>query len=251
LAAGCERKPNGELEPPQTVEQGLEQAGQVLERGADKAGEALQRGVEKARPTVERGVKDVGEMIEDGAKKAAPALEDGVKKLGKAIEEGVEKTGEVLAEPAEKPSAEATFETQGTTELEGHAKFFEREGKVRVVVSVRAASPGAHGIHIHQKGDCSDLKGKSMGSHFDTRSHRHGLPRGTQHHLGDLGNIKVADDGRGELDVEVADATVAKPAPSSFVGKAIVIHASEDTGKGPTGNSGDPIACGVIKATST
>src|SRR5689334_16490342 len=55
LAGACDsRRNDAHRDQPQTIEQGLKQAGQALERGADKAGDALQRGVDKARPNVER-----------------------------------------------------------------------------------------------------------------------------------------------------------------------------------------------------
>lgn len=249
ITSACERKRDADdAEPAQTLEQGLKQAGKAIEHGAEKAGDALQRGVENARPSVERGVEKVGDMIERGAAKAGPAIEREAKRIGEAVERGVETTAGALAEPSDKPGATANFDTTApNVRLMGDAKFYERDGKVRVKVRISDAPAGPHGIHVHERGDCSDLKRKSMGAHFDPDHHQHGLPRSAKRHLGDLGNIEVDKEGRGELDISVDKATLGGDA-RSFAGKAIIIHKDKDTGAGASGNSGDVIACAVIKA---
>jgi Cu/Zn superoxide dismutase len=60
---------------------------------------------------------------------------------------------------------------------------------VKITVSVEDAPVGQKGIHIHEKGDCSDIPGKSMGGHFAPLAESHGLPDEARDgiHLGDLG----------------------------------------------------------------
>lgn len=230
VMGGCDRKAtDGKPGEPQTIEQGLKQAGQAIEHGADKAGAALERGVEKARPTVERGVDKVGEMLEEGAAKAGPALERGVKKLGHALERGVEETSTALKEPSDEPGASAHFVNAEGVDLDGDAKLFEKDGKLHVEISVTDAPPGTHHVDLHETGDCSDLKGKSMGRHL--------------HAPVDLGNIKVGDDGAGKIETALRGAGLKPEAKPNLVGKAIVIHA----GRGDRGASSEAIACGVIK----
>lgn len=251
LLVGCERKPeNAPAEPSEDLKQGVAKAGEAIERGVEKAGEAIEQGVQKAAPVLKEGAKDVGAAIERGVEKAGPALKEGVKDVGAAIERGVEKTGAAIAPDASsgEPRAEASFERAKGIALGGTAKFYEKDGSVVVIVTVEDATPGRHGIHIHEKGDCSDIPGKSMGAHFDPKKTKHGLPSARVRHLGDLGNIDVDKDGNGTLEIAVQDASLKENDTSSFIGKAIVIHAAEDTGKGSTGNSGNPIACGVIKS---
>jgi Cu-Zn family superoxide dismutase len=158
---------------------------------------------------------------------------------------------EASAQPApEAPMARAAtaeFVTVAGVELTGSARFTAEPDGVRARVDIDKATPGKHGIHVHQKGDCSDIAGKSMGTHFTPEEQPHGLPAAPAHHLGDLGNIEVAADGKGQLEIKIPNATLDE-GTSSFVGKALVIHAKEDVGTGPTGESGDPIACAVIKA---
>jgi Cu-Zn family superoxide dismutase len=87
-----------------------------------------------------------------------------------------------------------------------------------------------------------------MGEHFAPDEKQHGIP-GTSgaHHLGDLGNLTIDKDGDGELELTVAKANLREHDPLSFLGRAVVIHEKRDEGGQPSGNSGKPIACAVIK----
>jgi Cu-Zn family superoxide dismutase len=88
-----------------------------------------------------------------------------------------------------------------------------------------------------------------MGSHFAPRQETHGLPSFPEHHIGDLGNIEIRDDGSGRLEIVARDANLRKDDALSFRDRAIVVHERADKGKPPpSGDSGKPIACGVIQA---
>jgi Cu-Zn family superoxide dismutase len=142
--------------------------------------------------------------------------------------------------------AKAELQTAEGIALTGSADFVAEPDGVRARVQIEKAAPGKHGIHVHEKGDCSDIPGKSMGSHFAPDHKEHGLPQSPTRHLGDLGNIEVAADGKGQLEIKVLTATL-DDGPRSFAGKALVIHEKEDIGTGPSGESGTPIACGLIE----
>ena len=116
-------------------------------------------------------------------------------------------------------------------------------------MEVKNAPPGVKGIHIHQKPDCTDIPNKSMGDHFAPDVKEHGMPDSAAHHLGDLGNITIDKDGDGELKIKLAKANLLHGDALSLLGRAIVIHEKNDEGaaKQPSGNSGKPIACAVIK----
>jgi superoxide dismutase, Cu-Zn family len=144
-------------------------------------------------------------------------------------------------------TASAVLQTAPGVALSGKAEFSELPSGVRARVELANAKPGKHGIHIHQKGDCSDIPGKSMGEHFAPDAKEHGLLESPVRHLGDLGNIEVDADGTGAIDVEVPAAKL-DDGSHSYVGKALVIHEKEDVGTGPSGDSGSPIACAVIQA---
>jgi len=144
--------------------------------------------------------------------------------------------------------AEAKFEATAGSPLTGEAEFEETEAGLRVEVEIKSAPAGLKGIHVHEKGDCSNLKGKSMGAHFSPEQSGHGLPSAPTKHLGDLGNVKIEPDGEGKLEILVPKANLKPDDAFSFLGKALVIHASEDKGTGETGEAGEPVACAVIKA---
>jgi superoxide dismutase, Cu-Zn family len=151
---------------------------------------------------------------------------------------------------AEQPkrTAEGKIETIKELKLEGEVELSELAKGVRVYTKVSDAPPGRHGIHIHQKADCSDIPGKSMGEHFAPTGHEHGLPGAKERHTGDLGNLTVAQDGTGVLDVVIPDTNLKAGDRMSLLGRALVIHQSEDVGMGKSGQSGSPIACAAIKA---
>jgi Cu-Zn family superoxide dismutase len=149
--------------------------------------------------------------------------------------------------PAESRTASATLQAAPGVKLSGKGEFTSGPEGVRARVKIADARPGKHGIHVHEKGDCSDIPGKSMGPHFAPDAKQHGLLDSQVRHLGDLGNIEVAEDGSGDVDVLVPNATLDSGA-SSYVDKALVIHEKEDVGTGDSGESGTPIACAVIQA---
>ena len=164
-------------------------------------------------------------------------------------------------QPAERPAAsgvmdinetrrdaEAEFKSVDKMNLEGDVELDEVASGVRIEVEVENAPKGKKAVHIHQRDDCSDIAGESMGSHFAPAGSKHGYPTDPEHHLGDLGNMTVDDDGDGELEIIVARANLKPGDPMSLLGRAVVIHEGEDDGKGESGNSGKPIECAPIKA---
>ena len=144
--------------------------------------------------------------------------------------------------------AKAIFKAAPGIKLKGDAEFEIVEGGVKVEVEVKNAPQGTKGIHIHENPDCSNIPGKSMGEHFAPDVKQHGIPSGgAPHHLGDLGNITIDKDGEGELEFVVKGANLKDHDPLSLIGRAVVIHEKQDEGSQPSGNSGKPIACAVVK----
>jgi superoxide dismutase, Cu-Zn family len=146
--------------------------------------------------------------------------------------------------------AEANLEAAPGKHIEGKATFTEESDGVLVVLDVDAAPPGNKGVHVHEKADCSDIPGKSMGGHFNPQMADHALPsEEPTHHLGDLGNIVIRSDGKGRLQIKVPGANLQPNSPTSFLGRSIVVHEGSDVGKAeqPAGGSGTPAACGVIE----
>jgi len=131
----------------------------------------------------------------------------------------------------------------------GEADFEQVGSKVRIVIFVEGLKAGQeHGLHIHEKGDCSSGDGMSAGGHFNPHGKPHGNPSGSERHAGDLPSLKADKSGRAKVQVEVDGLTVAA-GPASVVGRAVIVHADPDDYKTqPTGNAGARLACGVIGA---
>jgi Cu-Zn family superoxide dismutase len=149
---------------------------------------------------------------------------------------------------SEGPRAKATIEARSDSTVTGTATFTELStGGVRVHVHVEKAPPGTHGLHVHEKGDCSDPKAMSAGGHFNPGGMPHSGPMDMKRHAGDLGNIEIGANGTGDLDI-TSDMLTVKPGPNSVVGRSVVFHEKADDFKTqPTGNAGGRFGCGVIQ----
>lgn len=141
----------------------------------------------------------------------------------------------------------ATFQPKSGSKLSGTATLTETPEGVKVTLAVEGISPGEHGAHVHEKGDCSAPDGASAGGHFNPATNPHALPSTNPRHLGDLGNITVGADGKGTLEIVAAGANLKAGDPNSFANRAIIIHEKKDDGGQPTGNAGGRIGCAEIK----
>lgn len=150
--------------------------------------------------------------------------------------------------PAPSKTIEVPLAAKSGSSLSGKATFAEVEGGVKVTVKVAGAPPGKVATHVHETGDCSAPDAKSAGGHFNPATKAHGLPPSGERHLGDLGNIEIKPDGTGVTEVTVMGATLKETDPSSYLGRAIIVHEKQDDGGQPVGNAGARIGCGVITA---
>ncbi len=142
----------------------------------------------------------------------------------------------------------ATIEPRSGSNVSGWATFTDRStGGVAVVVHIENAPPGTHGLHVHEKGDCSAPDASSAGGHFNPGRDPHAGPSETHRHAGDLGNITIEANGTGHLEL-VTDLLTVKPGPNSVVGKAVIFHEkADDLQTQPTGNAGGRLGCGVVQ----
>lgn len=142
--------------------------------------------------------------------------------------------------------AVAQLESRSGSLCTGEALFAQEGDMLRIVLKIKGATPGDHGAHIHEKGDCSAADGSTAGGHFNPGAHDHGGHSQSPRHAGDLGNITVAADGTGVLDVRVKGLTLADT-ELSVLGRAILVHEKpDDLRTQPSGNSGARICCGVV-----
>lgn len=143
---------------------------------------------------------------------------------------------------SERPQAVAWLQgEQRQSQIGGFAKFYATSfGGVLVEVEVyglpdKSGYSNFYALHIHEHGDCKD-QFMHTGEHYN--------PRGVQHpyHAGDMPPLISKNgyawesffDGRFSI--------------TELIGRAIVIHGGlDDFTTQPSGNSGEKIACGVIR----
>lgn len=139
--------------------------------------------------------------------------------------------------------------TAGST-VEGVVRFEQMDGGTEVYVSLRGLDPGAHGVHIHENGDCSAPDGSSAGGHWDPmNTNEHGGPFSEMEnrHMGDLGNFTAGDNGVASESITIPGMMVEGEYP--LAGQAIIVHSGrDDLETDPAGDAGNRMACGVIAA---
>ncbi len=149
------------------------------------------------------------------------------------------------------PAAKAALKDAQGKEV-GTATFEPSQGGVKIAVRVGGLAPGRHGFHVHAVGKCDPPDFKSAGGHFNPEGKKHGHMNPEGAHAGDLPNLTVGQNGKGEANYTAKGVTLGEGAGSLFgpEGTALVIHADPDDEKtDPTGNSGARVACGVIEKT--
>jgi Cu-Zn family superoxide dismutase len=136
------------------------------------------------------------------------------------------------------------YPTAGST-VEGKVTFTVEGDQVKVIAEVKGLTPGKHGFHIHEFGDCSGPDGMTAGGHFNPATKPHGAPDDHDRHAGDLGNL-VAD-ANGYARLEWSDPTLRLDGEGSILGRGVIVHVNpDDFTTQPTGNAGGRLACGVI-----
>ncbi len=146
-------------------------------------------------------------------------------------------------------AAKAELQPVSGNEARGTVEFYLAQPLMAINVDLSGLKPGNHGFHVHENGDCGGANAAAAGSHLNPNDTQHGGPTDAdhRHHAGDLGNVRAEDDGTVRQWLRTEDLQLQGPA--GIVGKAIVVHATDDDLKSqPSGESGEPIACGVIKA---
>lgn len=151
------------------------------------------------------------------------------------------------APPVAPELAVATAEVVGAegSGISGTVTFRDTGNGIAIEAKFSGLSPGSHGFHVHETGDCSgDFS--AAGGHFNPGGHAHAGPDAVEAHAGDLGNLLVASDGNAQITMMSRRFTLDE-APTGIVGRSVIVHAAaDDLATQPTGNSGARIACGVI-----
>lgn len=132
-------------------------------------------------------------------------------------------------------------------QVHGVVTFTKIRDGVEVVADIEGLSPGEHGFHVHEFGDCTAFDGKSAGGHFNPDGTPHGARTAPakNRHVGDLGNITAINSGKAHL--ELIDSLLAFGGAHSVIGRGVIVHAGkDDLTSQPTGAAGSRVACGVI-----
>jgi superoxide dismutase, Cu-Zn family len=131
------------------------------------------------------------------------------------------------------------------SKVHGVVVFTVKGNAIEVTGEVVNLTPGLHGFHVHEFGDCSAPDALSTGGHFNPTKAMHGGPDSKNRHVGDLGNIMA--DASGKAVINITDPMIKLSGPHSIIGRGLIVHAKADDEKTqPTGDAGGRVACGVI-----
>lgn len=130
----------------------------------------------------------------------------------------------------------------------GRASIAPDRSGLRVRIETEGLAPGIYAAHIHRTGRCEGPAFESAGAHWNPTGQQHGFRNPSGRHRGDLPNLRVGRDGRGELSFTIRGAALrGEYGILDGDGAALMIHASPDDYRtDPSGNSGARIACGVL-----
>ena len=125
-------------------------------------------------------------------------------------------------------------------------------GAILVEVTAQGVPEGEHGIHVHEVGKCEAADNfKSAGGHV-AAGLEHGIKSQNGPHPGDLPNVHASADGTIHAEFFLRGfslGTEGNPRIMDEDGAALVLHSGpDDYTSQPSGDSGDRIACAVLKA---
>lgn len=131
----------------------------------------------------------------------------------------------------------------------GSLTLADGTGGITVSGTLRGLPPGVHGIHIHTMGMCDAPAFTTAGGHWNPTSKMHGSENPQGPHVGDMMNITVGADSSATVQLTTVGGSLhGADMLMDADGAAVVVHAKADDYKtDPSGNSGDRVACGMIK----
>lgn len=123
---------------------------------------------------------------------------------------------------------------------------------VVIDIEVKGLGPGWHGVHLHEKGDCTGPAFTSAGAHVHAgeAAREHGYLTMSGGEPGDLPNLWVGADGTGKAQFYSTRVSLSSDRPGALWDAdtaAVVVHAAKDDHfTQPIGGSGARVACGVL-----
>lgn len=144
------------------------------------------------------------------------------------------------------PTAQARVDARSGSQTSGTVTFTPQGDLIVIEAKVSGLTPGPHGFHVHEAGDCSAADASSAKGHFNPAGKPHGHYGQPERHAGDLPNLVADANGAATYRAEVRGLEL-NGGPKGILGRSVVIHADADDYRSqPAGNSGKRIACGVI-----
>ena len=148
---------------------------------------------------------------------------------------------------AEVTTAVADLQPLGGSGVSGTVTFTKGPAGVQIQARVTGLTPGRHGFHVHENGDCSAPDGSSAGGHFNPTGVPHAGPDAAQAHVGDMGNLVADAQGTAVLTMRSPRMTIGH-GQTDILGKAVIVHGgADDLSSQPSGAAGPRVACGVIR----
>jgi len=134
----------------------------------------------------------------------------------------------------------------------GSATFKTVKKGVQVKIHLQGLTYGQHGVHVHANAVCDAPDFKGAGGHFNPDGKKHGYMNPAGHHNGDMPtNVMIGEDHSGSATFVLTSISLDPAAPNSLMlngGTSVVVHEkADDENTDPSGNSGNRIACGVVK----
>lgn len=143
-------------------------------------------------------------------------------------------------------TVEAVLRPTRGNSASGAMTFAQTGADLLIKGTFSGLTPGPHGLHVHERGDCSGAGASSAGGHFNPYGRRHGPPGGTASHLGDLPMLTAGKDGTARFEARMTGMTL-DDGPAGILGRSVVVTARpDDFTTQPDGNSGARVSCGVI-----
>jgi Cu-Zn family superoxide dismutase len=156
--------------------------------------------------------------------------------------------------PAQAPKAFKVSFINSAGQDAGTAKISAGKGGVGVKIKIELKNIpfGPHAVHVHEHAACTPPDFEDAGAHFNPTRKHHGFANPDGHHAGDTpGNIDIGEDHTGEVTFTLPALSLDPAASNSIFangGTAIVVHEhGDDQHSDPSGNSGNRIACAIIK----
>src|ERR1041384_4883812 len=106
--------------------------------------------------------------------------------------------------PEQKSSAPlkavAVLHPTAGNKVSGTVTLTEEADGVKIRANITGLTPGNHGFHVHEFGDCSAADAASAGAHFNPTHRPHAAPDAPDRPVGDMGNVEAGASGKATLE---------------------------------------------------